>query len=203
MVVVGDIDMLSQEFFSIREQGDMPEFGMNFNFDNVTFVLNVLDSLAGDERFIEIRKRRPSHHTLARIEERTKEAKKNATLEREQFTKDFEAEEKKLQDAMTEKIAELQKRKNIDAQQMIIEVAMMKQDLERQREAKIEQARQEKERNINRIETDLSRKVRSVQFEYKMWAVLLPPIPPLIVAIIVFFTRRSREREGVARSRLR
>jgi hypothetical protein len=33
--------------------------------------------------------------------------------------------------------------------------------------------------------------------------VLLPPILPLAIAIVVFFTRRAREREGVARSRLR
>ena len=30
-----------------------------------------------------------------------------------------------------------------------------------------------------------------------------PAIPPLLVALWVFLTRRSREREGVARSRLR
>ena len=36
-----------------------------------------------------------------------------------------------------------------------------------------------------------------------MWAVILPPIPPLLVAIVVFSLRRKREREGVAKSRLR
>ena len=181
----------------------MPEVGINFDFDNVTFVLNVLDEVAGDQRFVEIRKRRPSHCTLARIEERTKEAKQEATDAREQFTKDFEAEEQRQQQAILDKIAELKKRKNVDTQQMLIEVAMMQQDLERQKESKIEQFRRDKDRKINKIETDLALKVRHVQDQYKMWAVLLPPIPPLLVAVIVFFTRRKREREGVARSRLR
>jgi ABC-2 type transport system permease protein len=49
----------------------------------------------------------------------------------------------------------------------------------------------------------LALKVKQVQDRYKMWAVLLPPIPPLLVAAYVFVTRRRREREGVARSRLR
>jgi ABC-2 type transport system permease protein len=31
----------------------------------------------------------------------------------------------------------------------------------------------------------------------------LPPIPPLIVAFIVFFNRRANEREGVSKARLR
>jgi ABC-2 type transport system permease protein len=163
----------------------------------------VLDDLAGDLRFVEIRKRRPRHQTLTRIEDRTQEARQKATTEREKFIKDFEAEEQKQQQAILDKIAELKKRKDVDQQQMLIEVAMMQQDLERQRESKMEQRRQEKDRKINQIETELALKVRGVQFEYKMWAVLLPPIPPLVVAVIVFFTRRSREREGVARSRLR
>jgi ABC-2 type transport system permease protein len=38
---------------------------------------------------------------------------------------------------------------------------------------------------------------------YKLWAVILPPIPPLLVAFVVFMRRRLREREGVTRARLR
>jgi ABC-2 type transport system permease protein len=45
--------------------------------------------------------------------------------------------------------------------------------------------------------------VRREQDRQKWLAVLLPPIPPLVVAFFVFFRRRAREREGVSRSRLR
>jgi ABC-2 type transport system permease protein len=203
VIVVADIDTLSQDFFRIREQGDTPEMGINFSFDNVTFVLNALDALAGDQRFIEIRKRRLQHRTLARIEERTREAKQEATDAREQFTKDFEAEEQKEQKVIDEKVAELKKRKNMDIQQMAIEVAMMQQSLEQQRQTKLAQLHTEKDQKINKIETDLALKVKQVQDRYKMWAVILPPIPPLLLAVFVFFSRRRREREGVARSRLR
>ena len=42
-----------------------------------------------------------------------------------------------------------------------------------------------------------------MQDKYKLWAVILPPIPPLLVGLGVYFSRRAKEREGVARSRLR
>jgi ABC-2 type transport system permease protein len=203
VVVVADIDTLSQDFFRIREQGDTPEMGINFSFDNVTFVLNALDALSGDNRFIDIRKRRLQHRTLARIEERTREAKQEATNARDQFSKDFDAEEQKEQKVIDDKVAELKKRKNMDIQQMAIEVALMQQSLEQQRQTKLAQLHAEKDQKINKIETDLALKVKQVQDRYKMWAVLLPPIPPLLVAAYVFMTRRRREREGVARSRLR
>ncbi|MBU4272096.1 MAG: Gldg family protein [Planctomycetes bacterium] len=203
VVLVPDIDMLSRDFFRLREQGNVPESGIHFDFDNVTFVLNALDELAGDRRFIDIRKRRPAHRTLARIEERTKESRQKATDARERFTKEYERLEQQEEEAMQEKLAELKQRKNIDLQQMAIELGMMQQNLERVKEAKLEQARRDKDREINKSETELNLEVNRVQDQYKLWAVLLPPIPPLLVAMIVFFTRRAREREGVSRSRLR
>ena len=33
--------------------------------------------------------------------------------------------------------------------------------------------------------------------------VVLPPIPPLLVGLIVFVKRRLREREGIAKTRMR
>ncbi|MGA7702427.1 MAG: Gldg family protein [Thermoguttaceae bacterium] len=203
VVVATDVDMLSQAFFVLREQGDRPEIGVHFRFDNVTFVLNVLDSLAKDDRFIEIRKRRPAHRMLARIEEETKEAKQAAADSRERFSKKYDEQEQAEQKAIEDKVAELKKQKNMDLQQMAIQVGMLQQDLERQRESKLEQLRREKEREINKIETQLALQVRAVQSWYQLWALLLPPILPLVVAIGVFVIRRVKEREGVAKSRLR
>ncbi|MCE5301890.1 MAG: Gldg family protein [Planctomycetaceae bacterium] len=203
VVVVSDLDMLSPAFFQLRERGEMPELGINFRFDNVTFVLNALDELSGDQRFVDIRKRRPLHRTLMRIEERTKEARQKAAGARDQFNQEFKAEEDKQEQAILDKIAELKKEKNVDPQELLIRVSMMQQDLERQRQSKLEQLRERKDQKINQIEAELTSTVRKVQDRYKMWAVLLPPIPPLLVAVIVFFTRRAREREGVSRSRLR
>ena len=45
--------------------------------------------------------------------------------------------------------------------------------------------------------------VRQKQDNFKLLAVLLPPIPPLLVGLIVFFNRRAREKEGVSKARLR
>ena len=80
-MLVADIDMISNGLFQLREQSDGGE-DAPFKFDNVPFVLNALDSLAGDERFLELRKRRPEHRTLVRFEERTREAEKKVIEER-------------------------------------------------------------------------------------------------------------------------
>ena len=42
-----------------------------------------------------------------------------------------------------------------------------------------------------------------MQDRYKLYAILIPPIPPLLLALAVFFRRRELERQGVSRERLR
>lgn len=203
VVVVADIDMLSQEFFRLREQGDIPEAGIHFNFDNVTFVLNILDSLSGDDRFIAIRSRRPQHRTLARIEEGTEEARKKTAEKREELIEKFDEAKEEEQQALDKKIESLRERKNIDPQQLLIEVAMAQQEGQRRLETKVDQLTKEKDREIDKIETDLAIQTRRVQNRAKMWAVFAPPVLPLALALIVFFYRRAKEREGVAEERLR
>lgn len=203
VVLVADIDLFSTPIFLLREQGDMPELNVFFKFDNVPFVLNVLDELAGDERFIAIRKRRPAHRTLVRIDERTKESRTEVSEARKQFAEEYEELKKQEEQTMRDKLAELEQRKNIDPQQMLIELGMAKSDSTRKMEAKLAQKRRKMDREINNSEVNLNLEVKRVQDQYKLWAVLLPPIPPLLVALIVFFFRRAREREGVSRSRLR
>ena len=61
-----------------------------------------------------------------------------------------------------------------------------------------QQKQREKEINFER-----DQEVRAVQDRYKMYAILIPPIPPLLLALAVFFRRRELERQGVARERLK
>lgn len=61
VVVIADLDLFGNLFFQMHERGgDIDDDGLDdMRFDNVPFLLNVIDSLAGDDRFIELRKRRP------------------------------------------------------------------------------------------------------------------------------------------------
>jgi ABC-2 type transport system permease protein len=202
-IVVADCDMLSPIIFNVREQGEIAELGITFDFDNVTFVLNVLDSLAGDDRFVEIRSHRPKHRTLARIEQTTAEAKEKAAKERENYIKEYDDIVKAEKANLQKKVAEIKSRKDYDPLDVPEELRMTLEEGDRRLEEKDAQARQTKEQKIEEIDTALTTQVNQVRRMIKTWAVLMPPIPPLVVAVVVFFTRRAREREGIDPSRLR
>ncbi|HEX3727497.1 MAG TPA: Gldg family protein, partial [Pirellulales bacterium] len=203
VVLVSDIDCLYGAFFQLRARGEDPDAEFEFNFDNVPFVLNVLDVLAGDERFVDVRTRRPAHRTLTTVTKETEKSKEQTDKAREKFSSNFDKERAKAQKAFDDSIADLKKREGMNQQQAMIEILTAQQAGQRKLDTKVEQLKQQRDREIKQEERKLALNVRRVQDGYKLWAVLLPPIPPLIVAFIVFFNRRANEREGVSKARLR
>ncbi len=90
VVVVSDMDCLYSVFFQIRQRGADEGDEIQWHFENVPFVLNILDSLAGDDSLIAIRKHRPVYRTLSRVEEKTAPYEKEADEQKQKFNKDFE-----------------------------------------------------------------------------------------------------------------
>jgi ABC-2 type transport system permease protein len=204
VVLVADIDVLYSDFFRLRAQGSDPsrsEFMMNL--DNVTFVLNVLDVLAGDDRFVEIRKRRPTHRTLEKIESVTEKARTEAMENRDKFIKEFDDAKAAVEKKFADDIKKLEGRKDLDPQRLMIEVQLAQEVNQRRLQAQTQQLQKKRDQKTNEINRELAVTTRKVHSWYKMWAVILPPIPPLLVGLGVYFNRRAHEREGVARSRLR
>jgi ABC-2 type transport system permease protein len=204
VVVVSDIDVLYSEFFNLRAQaGDPNRAEFNWNLDNVTFVLNVLDELAGDNRFVEIRKRRPEHRTLMRVDQVTKKAREDAAQDIDRYLKERDEEVDRVKKEFQTIIDKLNERKNLGLKEAITELQYQQEVNQRRLETKTAQLSKEYERKKAETERHLSLEVRRVQNNYKLLAVLLPPLLPLVVGIAVFFNRRAAEREGVERSRLR
>jgi ABC-2 type transport system permease protein len=205
VVLVADIDMLTEQFFRLREQGDIP--GMNLDFDNVTLVLNALDALAGDARFLELRKRRPQHRTLTRFDERTEEARHDAVVARDKHRKDSEGLVKKAQKDFDEEMRKLKERiakdPKIDQAEVAARFTTAVTDGQRKLDAQKEELDQQYKLDAQAINDSLEAKIHRLQGEFKMGAVLLPPILPLLIGAVVFFARRAKEREGVSRNRLR
>jgi ABC-2 type transport system permease protein len=205
VVLAADLDMLTEQFFRIREQGDMP--GMHFDFDNVTLVLNALDSLAGDQRFLDLRKRRPRHRTLDRFAERTEPIREETIKARDQFRRDRDdatrQENDKLNDAMKKLTEEIKKDKSIDQAEVERRVEIALKNGQRRLSEKKEELNEQFNQQVQRNGEEVENKIHEMQGRFKMWAVLLPPIPPLLLAGLVFFVRRSGESEGVSRKRMK
>jgi ABC-2 type transport system permease protein len=214
VVLVADIDLMDAGVFALRSQTEEEDIGVHF--DNIVFVLNALDALAGDNRFVEIRKRKPSRRTLTTIDNKLSEFQEEVVAKRKEYTDKYEDDKKKTEGEEAEannRLKDLQKRFD-DAQakgegippelEMEVQEAMMNKVVEMQRVAnKKDQLQRGYQRDKEELQRKLNSNIRQEQNYYKFLAVLIPPIPPFLVALFVYFRRRAEEREGVAKSRLR
>ncbi len=231
VVYVSDIDVLSPVVFEVRKNPeDYQVEDVTWQFENVTFLLNIVDSLAGENRFINIRKRKPRHSTLVAVATETaaaitSEYEKRQELRNKQkdliknYNTDTEEEDKKitaeigeleeqllaLRDSTNPEEIDVSRIRDLSVEIQLKQLRQRTRQIQRARSLSIVQTKNETEteKEIDKLERARDQKIGQIHRAYKLKGVLFPPIPPLLIGLFVFFVRRSREREGVALTRLR
>jgi ABC-2 type transport system permease protein len=196
-IVVSDIDLISNLFFTIRKQKIE-----GLEFDNITFILNCVDELAGDDTFIDLRKRRIKHRTLTTVEE---QAKVYISASQKEQKEAEDAADKQLADATTrlrKQVDDIRNATDLDPQ-----TKQMRLVAAEQREAlrlTVERANAEdaKRRRIADSKTEMEKGIRKIQTGIRLEALLIPPLPALLLGVIVFAVRLGRENRGANPSRL-
>ena len=203
VVLVSDIDCVANDFFAIRAIGQSEQLPADWRFQNVTFVLNVIDELAGDDRYMDLRKRTRDYRKLTGIEAATEEYRASNLKEQDKANKDANDAVAAAQAKYRENVAKIENRTDLDP---AIRERMKEREEIRQariRDVRIAAAQQDLNRKARQNERDLMSNIRNVQDFYKFAAVIVPPIPPILLALWVYFRRRAKEQEGVAKERLR
>ena len=199
-VVVADIDWIIPDFFYIRQSGEGSIIPAT---QNVTFILNIIDALAGDQRFINIRKRARAHRTLSKIDEATEKYRNKALEDQKKFVDDIEAQLQEAQKRFDEALAKVDKLEGVSSMVKEQKKAAVRLREQQRLTAKIKALEADRKRKLKQVQYSMEQDIRAVQDRYKLLAIFVPPIPPLLVALYVFFRRREAEREGIAQSRLR
>jgi ABC-2 type transport system permease protein len=197
-IFVADSDIISNQLFGLETSQQLP----NLRIDNIKFVLNCVDVLAGETSYIDLRKRRPQLRTLTAIQEVStklrEEQNKERGLAEGEAKEQFEKAQKRLDDAVTEiekdpSLTPIQRQQKI---QIIRETEQRKADVAR---ATIER---EKRQKMERIEAKTKRQIRAYEDQIRWWCIFLPPIPAVILGIIVLSFRINAEHRNVEADRL-
>lgn len=196
VVVIADVDFISEQFFQIRAEapGDL-------DFDNVTFFLNTMDQLVGDTDFIALRSKRPRHRTLERVEERTRGFLEARIEGEKQAEADADAALEEAQQRLDERVEAVRQRTDLDAQTKQIMARNLQEAENRRFEVLQANIEQEKEARISASQEEMETRIRQIQNSIRTFAVLLPPLPVFGAGIGIFLRRRRKEREGEGAAR--
>ncbi len=195
-IVIADVDFISEQFFELRKQGIE-----NLNFDNITFFLNCMDLLVGDSSFIELRKKRPKHRTLAAVEAQTAQFYEQRIAEEKQAEEDAQAAIQEAQQRLQQRVNEVRNRGDLDAQTKQIMAQNLQEVENRRLEVLRSSIESERDARIAASQERMESSVRAIQTRIKTLAVALPPIPALAIGVFIFFRRRKREREAAVYAR--
>lgn len=213
VIYVADLDVLSDYFVDIRNQPIRD--GIEYFFQDMSFVLNIVDALANEETFLGLRNRRFRHVTLGKIE-----AQKEVELQKVfELNNEFEnlhnIEVKRAENDAKARLRPLeseirsltQRRDNgraYDAAALAAKEGILKQQQQEQQQKVrviVEELGNELNEKKRQAELEAELAIQEIQRTYKLAAVILPVIPPFLLGIIVFARRRLREREGIASER--
>ncbi len=195
-IVITDLDLISEQFFQFRERGLA-----NYNFDNVTFVLNCMDHLVGDESFVGLRKKRIRHRTLESVEAQTQQFVEKRLEDEKKAEEEAQTALSDAQKRLNDKVSEISNRTDLDMQTKQIMAQNMQEVENRRFEVTKANIESRKQATVQRSKEEMESNVRRIQSRIRALAVLLPPIPVLVVGVFVFLRRRKREREGAAAAR--
>ena len=214
-VYVSDADLMLPEFSMIRADPDTLTEA-RFQFQNVTFVLNCIDWLTDETHFIEVRKHEPIFASLRMIDARKDEARRKVMNESKAYQTEYDTTMREAQESMDQQLQKLREeveglqKQSVDGKVPRAELNAKLQRFQtlqerEQRKLDVKRTKSELDREykISEIERSAAEDVTKIQNQVKVWAVALPCIPPLCVGVIVFASRRLRERENISKIRLK
>lgn len=197
-IYVADVDIVSDALFNVV-QSEMH----GLKLDNVKFILNCVDVLAGDKSYVELRKRRPQHRALKEIQRQADEYRREAVKEQELAEEETRKEKDKLQAELDSDIEKI--RKDDSLTRIEKEQRMQMAEQRRQRELDVRQASidREKQEKIQKLKAREQRQIRQMEDGIRLKAVLFPPLPAIALGLVVYILRLMAEQSTIEENRRR
>ncbi len=205
VIVIADLDLFGDQFFVLNERGgDQDGDGVDeIKFDNVAFLMNAIDTLSGDVDLVDLRGRRSKYRRIDRVDEMTKEASARRNEEIKVASTTAEADIKAAQAALDAAVKKINDDATLDETTKAVLLKSAEEAENRRLNAKREKIQADKTRAVLRTQTEHLAAVRQVEDKIRSIAVLVPPLPAILLGGFIFLRKRRREQDAIPTSRKR
>ncbi|MDA1014253.1 MAG: Gldg family protein [Planctomycetota bacterium] len=194
VVFVADTDMISDMYFQQQEAIAKP-------LDNMTFVMNAIEVLAGTPEYAELRSLKPEARSLTAVQTETDAFRKKRREAQQTAEAEMEEKLKAAQVRLEEKAKNISKSEDLGIIQRAQLTAMSAETEQERFDAEKKKLKLELEQKIQEIKTTEQTKIREQENGIRFWSIVLPPIPALLLGIIFLGTRLMNERRDIAPNR--
>lgn len=197
VIFMADLDFISDGVFQAWETQVF-----DFPIDNILFFLNCVDALVGNDEYFELRGRYREPRKIEWIErERAKYLEELQETIRA-MRKEQSAELQGAQARFFERQEEIRKDPRHDprTKEALLKKTVQEETARFEREEK--RLQKEAEQIINNAKNRSTERIRAVQDFTRTWALLLPPIPAILVGLMVIGWRLLSEYRAVSKERM-
>lgn len=143
------------------------------------------------------------YRRLTRVDAMTKEARTKREAAIEAANKKADADLKTAQEALEAAVKAINDRADLDETTKAVLLKSAEEAENRRLAAKREAIGRDKAKAVARVEAEHLREVDAVQNQIRLVAVLVPPIPALLMGAVLFGRKRRREHESIPSARKR
>ncbi len=197
VVFITDLDMISKPFFDIRDQ----QFE-NLDFDNIAFVLNAVDVLAGVDTLVPLRIRRGQHRTLKRVENKRREVERKEIEDRTRAEDKAKKKNEEATQNFVEMANKIREDKSLDRQQQEIKLAQLAENQTRQMAVIEAQIKDETNQEIRVSRDRTQAEILRLESQFRWASVLLIPLPAILLGLVVLSVRMADENRAAVPERL-
>jgi ABC-2 type transport system permease protein len=160
-------------------------------------VLNAVDALAGEDRYLALRSRTPQERILEVIEQRRQQYTEEQLKERAKARADAEERLEAARERLQAEVDKLQNDDSLDPRTKNQLLRTAQQNISRQLELQEAEINRERDAAIRKAENESKSQIKAIEDRVWLWAVLIPPIPAIIVGLTMLCLRITNERSNI------
>jgi ABC-2 type transport system permease protein len=189
-IFVADVDLVSD--FALQQQAALDQ-----PLDNLNFVFNAIESLAGRDGFVSLRGRRVNSRALTAIQSTVDELRLERFDEEEREKRETRERTEAAKKRVQKEIEKIRDNKGLSVTERDQLLAVALETVNRRLDLEIARLNRQKEQTIQELKNKEERRIRDYQNRVRYASVALPPIPALLLGLAVLASRFINERRNI------
>jgi ABC-2 type transport system permease protein len=194
VVFVTDADFVSD----LTEQ---QEEGLDQRLDNLAFLQNAIEVLAGNEDFVRLRNRRTKPRTLVKLESIIETYKAARTVQQQEAETEIRDELEAEQEKLTKATEKIEDNESLSFFQKMQRTSQEASDAQRRFDLRKKKLDRQLTQKIAKLETEEQNKISRLENAVRYASIFAAPLPALLLGVLVLAKRRKNEQKNIAPER--